>query len=94
MHGQSCRQDPVHHDGPGLRFRVGAGREAVAGGEAVGRQAGGQGAAVDFPREERALDLDFLAEQGTITPGDQNLIDYAETAEEAWGFIQRFYELA
>jgi uncharacterized protein (TIGR00730 family) len=43
---------------------------------------------------ERALDLDFLAEQGTITPGDQNLIDYAETAEEAWGFIQRFYELA
>lgn len=42
---------------------------------------------------QKALDLDFLAEQGTITPGDQDIIDYAETAEEAWGFIQRFYEL-
>jgi len=42
---------------------------------------------------EKAFDLDFLAEQGTITPGDQDIIDYAETAEEAWGFIQRFYDL-
>ena len=42
---------------------------------------------------EKAINLDFLAEQGTITPGDQDIIDYAETAEEAWAVIQRFYEL-
>jgi len=40
---------------------------------------------------QRALDLDFLAEQGTISPGDQNIIDYADTAEEAWGVIADFY---
>ena len=42
---------------------------------------------------EKALDLDFLAEQGTITPGDQDIIDYAETADEAWAIIKRFYQL-
>lgn len=42
---------------------------------------------------EGAFDLDFLADQGTISPGDQRIIDYAETAEEAWGLIARFYEL-
>ena len=42
---------------------------------------------------EKAINLDFLAEQGTITPGDQHIIDYAETAEEAWGIISRFYGL-
>jgi uncharacterized protein (TIGR00730 family) len=42
---------------------------------------------------EKAINLDFLAEQGTITPGDQDIIDYAETAEEAWEVIRRFYEL-
>ncbi|MGB3418558.1 MAG: LOG family protein [Mesorhizobium sp.] len=41
----------------------------------------------------RALDLDFLAEQGTITPGDQDIIDYVETAGEAWEIIRRFYKL-
>jgi uncharacterized protein (TIGR00730 family) len=41
---------------------------------------------------ERAMDVDFLAEQGTISPGDQNIIDYAETADEAWGFIRSFYK--
>lgn len=40
-----------------------------------------------------AIDLDYLAEQGTISPGDQDIIDYAETAEDAWGVISRFYEL-
>jgi uncharacterized protein (TIGR00730 family) len=43
---------------------------------------------------ERAFNLDFLAEQGTISPGDQEIIDYAETADEAWGIISRFYDLA
>jgi predicted Rossmann-fold nucleotide-binding protein len=42
---------------------------------------------------ERAIDLDFLAEQGTITPGDQDIIDYVDTAEEAWEIISRFYKL-
>jgi uncharacterized protein (TIGR00730 family) len=40
-----------------------------------------------------AVNLDYLAEQGTISPGDQDIIDYAETAEDAWGVISRFYEL-
>jgi uncharacterized protein (TIGR00730 family) len=48
-----------------------------------------------FGREfwEGAMNLDFLAEQGTISPGDQGIIDYAETADEAWGIIKSFYEL-
>ncbi len=40
----------------------------------------------------RAIDLDYLAEQGTISPGDQGIIDYVDTAEEAWDIIARFYE--
>ncbi|WP_274630430.1 LOG family protein [Arvimicrobium flavum] len=40
---------------------------------------------------ERAFDLDYLAEQGTISPGDQEIIDYAETADEAWNIIREFY---
>lgn len=40
-----------------------------------------------------ALDLDFLAEQGTISPGDQDIIDYAETADDAWRIIAAFYKL-
>lgn len=42
---------------------------------------------------ERVFDLDFLAEQGTISPGDQDIIDYVETATEAWDIIKRFYSL-
>jgi uncharacterized protein (TIGR00730 family) len=42
---------------------------------------------------ERAIDLDFLAAQGTISPGDQDIIDHVETADEAWGIISRFYAL-
>lgn len=42
---------------------------------------------------ESAINLDFLAEQGTISPGDQNIIDFAETAADAWNVISRFYEL-
>ncbi len=40
----------------------------------------------------RAIDLDYLAEQGTISPGDQGIIDHVDTAEEAWDIIARFYE--
>ena len=42
---------------------------------------------------EGALNLDFLAEQGTISPGDQDIIDYAETADDAWAIISEFYKL-
>ncbi|UDL87068.1 LOG family protein [Mesorhizobium sp. PAMC28654] len=42
---------------------------------------------------KRAIDLDFLAEQGTISPGDQDIIDFVDTADEAWGIISRFYKL-
>jgi uncharacterized protein (TIGR00730 family) len=42
---------------------------------------------------KRAINLDFLAEQGTISPGDQDIIDFVDTADEAWGIISRFYKL-
>ena len=41
----------------------------------------------------KAIDLDYLADQGTISPGDQDIIDYAETADDAWNIISAFYEL-
>jgi predicted Rossmann-fold nucleotide-binding protein len=45
----------------------------------------------DFWR--RAVDLDYLAEQGTISPGDQDIIDFVDTADEAWELIRKFYRL-
>ncbi|MDP3898589.1 MAG: LOG family protein [Mesorhizobium sp.] len=42
---------------------------------------------------ERAFDLDFFAEQGTISPGDQSIIEYADTADAAWDIIAKFYRL-
>jgi len=39
-------------------------------------------------------DLDYLADQGTISPGDQNIIDYADTADEAWKIIRDFYDMS
>ena len=40
-----------------------------------------------------AIDLDFLADQGTISPGDVELISFVDTAEEAWRVISDFYQL-
>ncbi|MBO6640579.1 MAG: LOG family protein [Roseitalea sp.] len=40
-----------------------------------------------------AIDLDFLAAQGTISPGDVELISFVDTADEAWGVIADFYGL-
>lgn len=40
-----------------------------------------------------AFDLDYLADQGTISPGDQDIIDYVDTADEAWEVIRKFYRL-
>ncbi|MFC6486674.1 LOG family protein [Nitratireductor sp. GCM10026969] len=42
---------------------------------------------------ERAIDLEFLAEQGTISPGDEELITFVDTAEDAWSHIAAFYKL-
>ncbi|PSM16659.1 MULTISPECIES: LOG family protein [Nitratireductor] len=42
---------------------------------------------------EGAVNIDFLAEQGTISPDDRNLIDYVDTADEAWDRVKRFYEI-
>ena len=39
----------------------------------------------------RAIDLDFLAEQGTISPGDTELITFVDTADEAWSSIAAYY---
>jgi uncharacterized protein (TIGR00730 family) len=44
-----------------------------------------------FGREywERVIDFQFLADQGTVADGDLDLLDFAETAAEAWAIIQR-----
>jgi uncharacterized protein (TIGR00730 family) len=40
-----------------------------------------------------AINLDFLAEQGTISPGDTELFDLVDTSDEAWKHIEEFYDL-
>jgi uncharacterized protein (TIGR00730 family) len=42
----------------------------------------------------RAFDADFLAAEGTIDPEDRELFWYAETAEQIWSDILRWYEMA
>jgi uncharacterized protein (TIGR00730 family) len=39
----------------------------------------------------RALDFDFLVDEGTISPEDVQICRYVETAEEAWQAICEFY---
>jgi uncharacterized protein (TIGR00730 family) len=39
----------------------------------------------------RAIDFQFLADQGVISDEDLDLLNFADTAEEAWGIIRRFY---
>lgn len=48
-----------------------------------------------FGREfwKRVIDLDFLAEQGTISPDDALLFERVETAPEAWEVVQNFYSI-
>lgn len=41
----------------------------------------------------RIVNFEALAEAGTISPGDQDLFEYVETAEDAWDRIARFYGL-
>ena len=42
----------------------------------------------------KAVDLEYLAEQGTISPGDQDIMVSVDTADEAWESIKSFYEIA
>jgi hypothetical protein len=48
-----------------------------------------------FGREfwEKAIDLPYLVEEGTIAPCDLDLVSYAETAAEAWETIARYHGL-
>ncbi|MDP5102520.1 MAG: lysine decarboxylase, partial [Erythrobacter sp.] len=41
----------------------------------------------------RVIDFEALAEEGTISKSDLDLITWCETAEEAWACISDFYEL-
>lgn len=42
---------------------------------------------------ERALNLEVLEEEGTISPGDTELFTTVDTAEEGWEVIRAFYNL-
>ncbi len=42
---------------------------------------------------EGAINLEFLAAQGTISPEDPDLITFVDTAEEAWKTVADFYKL-
>lgn len=39
----------------------------------------------------RVLDLEFLADEGVIADGDLDLVQYAESPQEAWNLIQEFH---
>jgi uncharacterized protein (TIGR00730 family) len=41
----------------------------------------------------KAVDLDFLVDEGTIDPEDRELPWFANSAEEAWHMILRWYEM-
>ncbi len=41
---------------------------------------------------DRVVDLQFLADEGVIADAHLDLIDYAETPEEAWEIITRFHQ--
>jgi uncharacterized protein (TIGR00730 family) len=47
-----------------------------------------------FGREfwNKVVDFQALVDEGVISPGDLDLIHWCEDAEEAWDFVQRFYE--
>lgn len=42
---------------------------------------------------DRALNLEVLEEEGTISPGDTELFSLVDTAEEGWEVIREFYGL-
>ncbi len=42
---------------------------------------------------DRALNLEVLEEEGTISPGDSKLFTTVDTAEQGWNVIREFYNL-
>ena len=42
---------------------------------------------------ERVINLDALAEEGTISPDDTDLFTVVDSAEEGWDVVSKFYEL-
>lgn len=42
---------------------------------------------------DRALNLEVLEEEGTISPGDASLFTVVDTAEEGWDVVRKFYDL-
>jgi predicted Rossmann-fold nucleotide-binding protein len=40
----------------------------------------------------RMVNFEGLAEEGVIAPHDLELFHWCEEADEAWDFVQRFYE--
>lgn len=42
---------------------------------------------------DRAINLEALEEEGTISPGDTDLFTTVDTAEEGWEVIRKFYDL-
>jgi uncharacterized protein (TIGR00730 family) len=43
---------------------------------------------------DRAVDFDFLVDEGVITPADRALVHYAETANDIWQRLSEWYERA
>lgn len=42
---------------------------------------------------QKSINVEFLAEQGTISPDDLDLLTYVDTAQEGWEKIRNFYDL-
>jgi uncharacterized protein (TIGR00730 family) len=42
----------------------------------------------------KVINLEALAEAGTISPDDPNLFTVVDTADEGWDIVRRFYDLA
>ena len=42
---------------------------------------------------KRLVDFDFMVEQGTISAADLALFEFADSPEDAWAVIARFYDL-
>lgn len=42
---------------------------------------------------KNVLNVDYLAEYGTISPEDAKLINYVDKAEDGWAIIREFYSL-
>ena len=42
---------------------------------------------------KQLLNIDFMVEEGVISPGDVKLIEYVDAPEDAWEAIKRFYKL-